>query len=324
MSTIKIAIIGCSAIADKTVLPTIIGNPLFTLVMVGSRSKEKAEVFAAKYNCQPGSYEDVLNSPIVQAIYVSVPTGLHFEYGKKVLESGKHLLLEKPFTSNIAQANNLIDLAKKNNLIAMEGLAYVYHPYFLKLKEILLQGAIGQNYLIESSFGFPSLPSSDIRNQKDIGGGAILDNLIYPLSLSLELFGPGYLKKDYYVHFNEEFQIDDRGFLRLDWKNQSAHLSYGFGFAYKNIFQIWGSEGSITVDRAFTKPANMIAEIIVQNANGIEKIEVGPSNQFHLMLNAFSEKINGSDTSCKNEKEDILSRMKIISEMYQSLEDSYD
>ncbi|MCX2432366.1 Gfo/Idh/MocA family protein [Pedobacter sp. GR22-10] len=317
---INIAIIGCSAIADKTVLPTIKGNSKFNLVMVGSRSIEKGQQFALKYECDFGNYEDVLNSTEVDAVYVSVPTGLHFEWGLKVLRAGKNLLLEKPFTSTIEQAEEIIEYAKSTDLIAMEGLAYVYHPYFLAIKDLLSQNVIGEVRLLDSAFGFPKLPLSDIRNQKNIGGGAILDNLIYPLSSALSLFGREYKKISYHLVIDEDLEIDERGVVRIDWNNKSANLTYGFGFSYKNIIEIWGSEGTLTIDRAFTKPANSIAEIIIKKGGSENKIvSIEPVNQFHLMLDGFYNKINRIDTSGKNEREDILARMRVISEMYKSV-----
>lgn len=316
---INIAIIGCSAIADKTVLPTIKGNRNFNLVMVGSRSKEKGEQFAAKYNCDFGSYQDVLDAPNIDAVYVSVPTGLHYEWGLKVLKANKHLLLEKPFTATLVQAEEIINYAKSANLVAMEGLAYVYHPYFIKLKEILDQNTIGEVKLLQSAFGFPKLPLTDIRNQKNIGGGAILDNLIYPLSAALLLVGTNYRKINYHLNIDNELGIDESGALRIDWENRSAHLNYGFGFFYKNTIEIWGSLGTITIDRAFTKPADSVAEIVIKNLSGNEVITVPAANQFHLMLNAFYSKMQRTDDLEKNEAADILARMKVISEMYNSV-----
>lgn len=317
---INIAIIGCSAIADKTVLPTIKGNIRFNLVMVGSRSVEKGKQFALKYECDFGYYEDVLNSSEVDAVYVSVPTGLHFEWGLKVLRAGKNLLLEKPFTSTIEQAEEIIEYAKSNDLVAMEGLAYVYHPYFLAVNDLLSQGVIGEIRLLDTAFGFPKLPLSDIRNQKDIGGGAILDNLIYPLSSALTFFGADYKKISYHLVIDKDLEIDERGVVRLDWEHKSANLTYGFGFSYKNSIEIWGSEGTIMIDRAFTKPANSTAEIIIKKGGSENKIvTIEPVNQFHLMLDGFYKKVNKIDFSGKNEKEDILARMRVISEMYKSV-----
>ena len=318
MQKIKIAVIGCSAIADKTLIPTIKAHPNFVLQMVGSRSEEKGQNFAGKYNCSYGTYHDVLNSADIDAVYVSLPTGLHFEWGKKVVQAGKHLLLEKPFTDTFTHAEEIVSIAQKNGVVAMEGLAYVYHPYFEKVKELLADGVIGDIRLIDASFGFPYLSVDDIRNKKDIGGGAILDNLIYPLSVCLELLGRDFASKSYNINFNNSLQIDDRGFLRLDWNNKSANINYGFGFFYKNKIEIWGDKGTMVIDRAFTKPATMIADIVISNSNETQTITVPPANQFSKMIDGFYNKIIGVDKSGRNENMDILSRMTIISEMYKN------
>ena len=316
MEKINVGVIGCSAIADKTVIPTIKEHEAYNLIMVGSRTSEKGERFAKKYNCNYGLYNDVLNSADIDAVYVSLPSGLHYEWGKKTLEAGKHLLLEKPFTDTYEHAKDIIDYATAHNLVAMEALPYVYHPYFDKLKELIGQNIIGEIRLIESSFGFPYLPTNDIRNNAEIGGGAILDNLIYPLSASISLLGDKYKSISYNLVYNKELGIEDRGFLRLDWDDKCANINFGFGFSYKNTIDIWGSEGAIDIKRAFTKPATMIADIIIEKNNITELITIPAANQFYLMIDAFYKKVVGLDKTKRNENDDVLSRMKVISQMY--------
>lgn len=316
MTKIKIAVIGCSSIAERTVIPSIIENSCFSLVMVGSRSKQKGEVFANKFNCKFGSYHDVLASEEVDAVYISLPAGLHYYWGKEVLNHNKHLLMEKPFVSTYQEACELIHLAKCKRLVAMEGLAYVFHPYMPELMKLLANNTIGDLRYIHSSFGFPFLPKTDIRNNPDIGGGAILDNLIYPLSFALKVFDSNYQKLSANIIWNEQTQIDERGFLKIDWHNVSAHLNYGFGFFYQNFVELWGNKGLIRIDRAFTSPKDYCVTIKVSDSNRSYSIEIPPANQFSLMLTAFFQKITGTDQSEISENDDILHRMKIISQLY--------
>ena len=319
MKILNIAVIGCSAIANKTVIPTIVSNKKFNLVLVGSRSTEKGEVFAEKFGCKSGSYEDVLLDESVDAVYVSLPTGLHFSWGKKVLESGKHLFLEKPFTDTFTNAEELFRIAEEKKLVAMEGLAYIYHPYFKKLKEVLEDDCIGEIKLIESSFGFPHLNENDIRYNPEIGGGAILDNLIYPLSASLEIMGDHYLSKSFRTIFNDRFKVDESGFLRLDWANASANITYGFGFSYRNSIDIWGTKGTIHIERAFTKPSSMDAELVITAGGQSSTIVVPAADQFDLLIEAFYDKVDGINTDTTNEKDNVLKRMEVISEIYLSI-----
>ena len=289
------------------------------LASVGSRSKEKGERFARKFNCRAASYDGILGDSSIDAVYVSLPSGLHYEWGLNVVNSGKHLLLEKPFADTFTRAGEIIATARKNKVVAMESLTYVYHPLFAEVSRLLRNGEIGTIRHVEASFGFPFLPSTDIRNDRTLGGGAILDNLVYPLSFSLSLFPNEYRSCSFNIIQDQERGVDTRGFLRIDWPEVSANITYGFGFSYRNDFTVWGEKGILYVDRAFTRPKNMLGEISIRS-NGREKkvISIDSANQFSLLLKAFYEKIIGRDATGINEGENVLRRMKIISEMYRA------
>jgi predicted dehydrogenase len=235
------------------------------------------------------------------------------------VNSGSHLLLEKPFVDTLERAAEIVDTARKKKVVAMESLTYVYHPLFTEVSRLLKDGEIGAIRHVEASFGFPFMPSSDIRNNRSLGGGAILDNLVYPLSFCLNLLDHEYHDRSFHIIHDKIRNIDSRGFLRIDWQDVSANITYGFGFSYRNNFTIWGDKGTLYVDRAFTRPKEMPGEIVIQN-EGVAKrtIAIDPANQFGLLLNAFCQKIIGADKSGINEGENILRRMKIISEMYKT------
>lgn len=317
----NIGVIGCSAIAEKSIIPAIAESKLFALISVGSRSKEKAEQFARKFNCDAASYEGVLDDKSIDAVYVSLPSGLHHEWGMNVVNSGRHLLLEKPFADTFERASEIIDTARKNNVVAMESLAYVYHPLYVEVARLVKGGEIGTVRQVESAFGFPFLPESDIRNNRDLGGGAILDNLVYPLSFCLNLLEQKYDSCSFHIIQDKARNIDSRGFLRIDWQDVSASITYGFGFSYRNSFTIWGDKGILYVDRAFTRPKEMPGEVSIRKNGGEEKsIVVDPANQFSLLLRGFYEKVAGVDKSGINEGANILRRMKIISDMHNASE----
>lgn len=315
---INIGILGCSAIAERSTIPAILETGTFNLIAIGSRTQSKAENLAAKFGAKGFSYEEVLNNPEIEAVYIPLPSGLHYEWAKKALLAGKHVLLEKPFVESYEKAEELIAIAATKNLIAMEGLTYVYHPLIAKVFELVRSNEIGEIRFVEASFGFPYLPEADIRNNRALGGGAILDNLIYPLSLVIHLLENKYDSFSYHTIEDERYSTDARGFLRFDSKKASAQINYGFGFYYRNCFAIWGGKGIIEVDRAFTRPKDMPGEIILKKDGKEERITVAPANQFTETIRAFYKKITGADKSGSNESADILDRMKIISEMYKA------
>jgi predicted dehydrogenase len=160
------------------------------------------------------------------------------------------------------------------------------------------------------------MAAENIRYNASLGGGAILDNLIYPLSLCLNITGRSPENYQFTIKHDEEYQVDARGFLLLNFGDIAANVNYGFGLSYQNSYSIWGSEGRIRVNRAFTMPGDFTGEIIIETKSNKEVLLVEPADHFSLMLDSFAEKISGSENSGINEGNDILKRMRIISDLY--------
>lgn len=318
---IKIGAIACSSIAGKAVLPAIVANSDFKLVSVGSRNLEKASQFAQIFSCQASSYEEILSNDGVDAVYVSLPTGMHVEWGERVLDSGKHLLMEKTFTRNLAEARSLVAKAEERGLVAMESLQYLHHPLYDKTMEVVRSGRIGEVLNVEAQFGIPKRPEGDIRNFSNLGGGAILDTLVYPLSFALGFCA----EEPQNIHAHSEFDpvhgVDSRGFLQIDWHGMSAQIAYGFGLFYRNHYTVWGSSGILSADRVFTRPKDLAGGLQLRLSDRVEEIPVSAADPYAKTLEAFRRKILKQDTSGTNEGEDILRRMEIIEKV---MEKSYD
>ena len=289
-------------------IPAMLASDDVHLVAVASRDAAKAESFAARYRALACTYDELLSRDDVEAVYVPLPVGLHYEWGARVLESGKHVLLEKTFTERSAQAMDLVSRASATGLIAMEALMYRFHPVHTVLRMLVTDGAIGELRHIDAQFGMPFLPPGDIRLQADLGGGASLDSLVYPLSLCLELAGPS-PERAVANFVIDEHGVDTRGAVQIGWGSLSAQLAYGMGYFYRNGCQIWGSDGSIALERAFTRPRDMPAELTLRTAEGIRTTSVPPADHFVLMLAHFAARIRGETAPSPAEGEHLLTRM---------------
>ena len=312
---INIGVIGCSSIALKAVLPAIRNSNLFQLVAVGSRDPLKASFYASRFQCGATTYEGIIRDQRIDAVYVSLPVALHYHWGMKVMKSGKHLLLEKTFTESYLQGKRLFKLAQSKSLVAMEGLMYIYHPLFGKVKELIQKGIAGDIRLIEARFGFPYPEAEDIRNSTELGGGALLDSCIYPLSLSLYISGSkpiGYSAK---IFAHEHAHVDGRGFIQLEWGKHCAQIAFGFGFTYRNSYAIWGDKAVITVERGFSRPSNYAGKITITDMKRTYNVQVKPSDHFKLMLESFAKKIKGIPRDGFNEEEDVLLRLRYITDI---------
>jgi predicted dehydrogenase len=159
---------------------------------VGSRSQDSADAFAATHGIQNAhpSYEALVADPEVDVIYIGTPHPFHFENTKLALEAGKHVLLEKPFTINAAEAQALVELAAQKKLVVLEAMWTRWMPHMIRIRELLSSGALGQvrALLVDHDQKLPTNPEHRIVNL-ELGGGALLDLGIYPISFAWDLFG---------------------------------------------------------------------------------------------------------------------------------------
>ena len=162
------------------------------IVAVGSRAQETADAFGDEYGVphRHASYEALVGDQDVDVIYIGTPHPFHKDNAILSLEAGKAVLLEKPFTINAGEAEEVIALAREKGLFLMEAMWSRYIPIIVKLRELLAEGAIGEVRMLTADLGFRSEfdPKSRLFNL-ELGGGALLDVGIYPISFASMVLG---------------------------------------------------------------------------------------------------------------------------------------
>jgi len=163
------------------------------IMAVGSRSSERAQAFAEKYDIPHayGSYEALVRSQEIDVIYVATPHNMHYQNTLSCLSHGKAVLCEKPMGINSAQVKSMINTARNSNLFLMEAIWTAFFPAIAKVQALIAADAIGSIKMIEADFGFTALndPNSRLYNPT-LAGGALLDIGIYPVFLTQLLKGP--------------------------------------------------------------------------------------------------------------------------------------
>lgn len=144
---------------------------------VAARERRRAEAFAARYGVPAvhDSYADLLADPSLDSVYIPLPNGLHAQWMLAALQAGKHVLCEKPFTANAAQAREVAAAAKSTGLVVMEAFHYRYHPLARRMTEIVRGGELGRVHRVETAMCFPLPLFSDIRYDFSLAGGALMD-----------------------------------------------------------------------------------------------------------------------------------------------------
>src|SRR5918911_2446977 len=155
-------ILGTGRIA-RTFAEGIAASESGTLIAVGSRAQETADRFADTYGVERryASYEALLADPDVQAVYISLPNHLHATWTIRCAQAGKHILCEKPLTTNYGEAMTVVEEVRRCDVFLMEAFMYRCHPQTARLKQLIDEGAIGEVRLIQSNFSYNLGPQYD-------------------------------------------------------------------------------------------------------------------------------------------------------------------
>ena len=179
MKTIRWGLIGAGWIATKAIAPAMHAADNAIVQAVASRDSKRAEALNPVTIHQ--SYEALINDPLVDAVYISLPNNVHCEWSVKALEAGKHVLCEKPFAMSAAEVETMAKAAQENNRILVEAVSSRWHPRTSRLVEYVRAGNIGEIISIDASFTFPASIEGNYRLSKEMGGGALFDVGVYPL-----------------------------------------------------------------------------------------------------------------------------------------------
>lgn len=174
---VRIGILGASSFAPTTILKPAKGNSEVVVAAAASRDVPSAEAFSAEHGIAKayGNYEALIDDPELDAIYVLVPTSMHGKWTKAALTAGKHVLCEKPFTANAAEAREIADLAAKSDRVVMEAIQFRHHPLTRRVEEIIASGELGKLQHVDVSLCV-LLPTFNANCYNyELAGGAMMD-----------------------------------------------------------------------------------------------------------------------------------------------------
>ncbi|KIJ47889.1 hypothetical protein M422DRAFT_28689 [Sphaerobolus stellatus SS14] len=196
INALRFGIIGAAQIAPIALIWPARSHPEVVITAVAARDEQKARSYAKKHSIGkvyfgPTGYQQLIDDPDIDVIYIPLPNGLHFEWSSKALLAGKHVLLEKPSTDSAEETQRLFEIAKAKGLVIMEAFHYRFHPSYLRLKEIVNSGEFGKITSVKSELAVPAgfIKKDDIRFNYDLGGGSLMDMGVYPVSAVRNLIG---------------------------------------------------------------------------------------------------------------------------------------
>ena len=260
MDRVRIGILGAAKIASNALVKPARAVDEVELVAIAARDPARAKEYAAKHGIARthGSYDELIADPEIEAIYNPLPNGLHAEWTLKAIAAGKHVLCEKPFTSNADEAQAVADAAAAAGVVVTEAFHYRYHPLAERMRSITHSGELGTIREIRTSMCFPLPTFSDIRYQYDLGGGAMMDAGCYALHC-LRLLGSG-----------EPEVVSAKALLRSPRIDRAMSAEFRFpegarGFLEASMWskRVLGLSAKVIGDRGRLKVFNFVAPHLV-------------------------------------------------------------
>jgi NDP-hexose-3-ketoreductase len=293
MSVLQVGVMGCSSFAQRAMMPALQECEATNLVCVASRSKEKSEKVAEKFGCDAVvGYDTLLERNDIDAIYMPIPTGLHVKWCSKALVAGKHLLVEKSFVENHVSAEQVLNLARENNLLVFENFQFQTHLQWEKIKSYMTSGELGGVQLLRSTFGFPPLPKDNFRWDNKLGGGALLDAGAYVVKVSQLLLGTGLEVLGASLQMDTETGVDKYG--EVMFRNEAGQVSqvaFGLDYFYQCRIELLGTKGKLSTNRVFTAPPGYEPVLLIEKQSGTEEIKLSADNHYVNMWNYFATEV---------------------------------
>ncbi len=319
---IRWGILSTAKIGTVQVIPAMQQAENLEITAICSRNFDNAKSAAESLGIEKayGSYEELLADPEIDAVYNPLPNHMHVDWSIAALEAGKHVLCEKPLGLSVADAQRLVDAAKAHpQLKVMEAFMYRHHPQWQKAKEVLSSGVLGELKTIDCSFSYFNRNAGDIRNQKSMGGGALMDIGCYPISLSRFLFGAEPERVMGAIDFDPEFQTDRLASVILDFGNGTSTFSCSTQMVPYQRVNVFGSEGRYEIEIPFNAPIDRPCIAWLQQGKDVEQIEFPICNQYAIQGRLFSDAIL-NDTPVPTPLSDAIGNMRVIEAVFESAE----
>jgi dTDP-3,4-didehydro-2,6-dideoxy-alpha-D-glucose 3-reductase len=284
---LRFGVLGCGGIANRSMIPALRASEHADLVAVASRSPQTASATATRFDCEGVvGYEALLARTDLDAIYIALPIGLHHAWALAAARRGLHVLCEKSLAGTLAECEAMVACAEQEGVALLEGFAYQFHPNHEAVRDAMAAGAIGDPIQVRACFGFPPLPDGH-RYDPALGGGSLNDVGAYCVHAARMLFAAEPRSISATLDCGAR-AVDVHGAALLDFgAGRSAVLGFGFDNMYRNLYEVWGTTGVLTVNRVFSIPPSMQATLEIARQNGVERRMLPAADHFLAQVDAF-------------------------------------
>jgi len=310
---LRFGILSTAKIARDAVMPAIQDAENAVITAVASRDVTKARALADRFGVPHafGSYEEMLASDVIDAVYIPLPTSQHVEWSIKAANAGKHVLVEKPLALKASELDALIEARDRNKVIVSEAFMVTYAPVWHKVRELLKDGAIGELKHVQGAFSYFNRDAGNMRNIPELGGGALPDIGVYPTIVTRFASGEEPRRVQAVVRRDPDFGTDIYSSVKADFGGFELSFYIATQMANRQVMVFHGTEGFIEVKSPFNADRYGAEEIELNNQkhNVSQVFRFPDSRQYRRQTEAFAKAVAGEaseivtlESSVKNQR----------------------
>ncbi|TIT79226.1 MAG: Gfo/Idh/MocA family oxidoreductase [Mesorhizobium sp.] len=314
-------VLSTAKIGREQLLPAIVDSENGVLSAIASRDLSKASALADRFGARHafGSYEELLASKEVDGVYIPLPTSQHVEWTAKAIEAGKHVLVEKPLALDARDIAPLIKLRDEKKVQVCEAFMVVYHPQWIKVRDLIAGGAIGRLRHVQGAFSYYNVDPNNMRNKLDLGGGALPDIGVYPTVSTRFSTGKEPLRVQATIERDKTFGTDIFSSIRADFGDFELSFYLSTQMAARQVMVFHGEKGFIEVFSPFNAGLYDHHRVELHNQNHTEAqvFRFPGTQQYRLECEAFVRAAQGGKERVFTLEESVLNQ-KVIDAIFRA------
>ncbi|MDG4884860.1 Gfo/Idh/MocA family oxidoreductase [Mesorhizobium sp. WSM4884] len=314
-------VLSTAKIGREQLLPAIVDSENGVLSAIASRDLSKARALADRFGARHafGSYEELLASKEVDGVYIPLPTSQHVEWTAKAIQAGKHVLVEKPLALDAKDIPPLIKLRDEKKVLVCEAFMVTYHPQWIKVRDLIASGAIGRLRHVQGAFSYYNVDPKNMRNQLDLGGGALPDIGVYPTVSTRFSTGKEPIRVQANIERDKTFGTDIYSSIRADFGDFELSFYLSTQMAARQVMVFHGEKGFIEVFAPFNAGLYDHHRIELHNQNHTEAqvFRFPGTQQYRLECEAFVRAAQGGKDRVFTLEESVLNQ-KVIDAIFRA------
>ncbi|CAN7266171.1 Gfo/Idh/MocA family protein [Pararhizobium sp. LjRoot238] len=320
---LRFGILSTAKIGRELVVPSIQDAENCVVTAIASRDLSKAREMADRFSVPHafGSYEEMLASDLIDAVYIPLPTSQHVEWTIKAADAGKHVLCEKPIALKASEIGAVIEARDRNKVLISEAYMVTYSPVWRKVRALLQEGAVGKLRHVQGAFTYYNRDAANMRNKPELGGGGLPDIGVYPTITTRFVTGREPIRVQANTDRDPQFGTDMYSSVRADFGDFELSFYISTQLAARQVMVFHGDKGFIEVKSPFNADRYGAEELELTNQNHSQSqvFRYQDARQYKLEAEAFSHAAKGGEEEVVT-LESSVNNQKLIDAIYRASE----